>query len=176
MEEPNIPSPELLRQLLTYDPATGDMHWKPRPVSMFPCLRTANSWNARYAYTKTGQSLCSEGYMQVSIFAVKHRAHRVAWAIHHGYWPTQEIDHKNRNASDNRIDNLRDVSGIENLRNKGTYSNNRSGYKGVTWHKATGKWMAQIKHNKKNLHLGLFVCPAEAGEAYMRKAEELYGS
>ena len=114
--------------------------------------------------------------MQVSVFSVKHRAHRVAWAIYYGEWPKQEIDHKNRNASDNSIDNLRDVSGIENLRNKGVYSNNRSGYKGVTWHKSSGKWMAQIKHNKRNLHLGLFICPAEAGEAYMQKAEELYGS
>ena len=175
MAERELPSPEVLRQLLRYDPQTGTMYWRRRPVGMFPCLRSANSWNARYAGKETGQSVCSEGYQQVSIFATKYRAHRVVWAMVTGAWPEDEIDHINRDPSDNRMENLRDVQGIANLRNKGFYANNRSGFKGVTWHKSSKKWMAQIKFEGRNLHLGLFKDPEEAGGAYRAAAENLYG-
>ena len=166
MIEVSMVTPEEIKSLVDYDPKSGIMRWKPRPDSMFSCKRIADGWNTKYAGEITAPSVCREGYSQISIFGVKYRSHRVAWAAHYGKWPEGEIDHINRIASDNRIDNLRDVRPVDNLRNKGDYKNNMSGHKGVTWHKSSGKWMAQIKVNKRNIHLGLFDDAAEAGKAY----------
>lgn len=151
------------------------MYWRNRNVDLFPCARTANSWNSRYAGKETAQFKNGWGYQLISILGVKHIAHRVVWAMCHGEWPDGEIDHINRNPSDNRIENLRIATATENARNKGDYANNKSGYRGVTWHKSSSKWMAQIKVFKKNIHLGLFNDPAEAGAAYQAAREKYFG-
>ena len=169
-------SPSVIQDLIEYDPDTGLLYWKPRPEAMFPNKRIWRSWNTRYAGKVTAQSPNEWGYLDVSILGVKHASHRVAWAIAKGEWPEGQIDHKNRNASDNRLSNLRIASATVNARNKGDYKNNKSGYRGVTWHKSSGKWMAQIKMHKRNIHLGLFSDPEEAGKAYEIAAERLYGA
>ncbi len=56
----------------------------------------------------------------------------------------KEIDHINRDGLDNRRENLRVVSRSQNLRNRRAFKNNKSGYKGVSFNKQTGKWRMQI--------------------------------
>ena len=97
-------------------------------------------------------------------------AHRVAWALHHGNWPSGQIDHINGDKTDNRICNLRDVVNAENARNSAMKSNNTSGVSGVYLHKQTGKWCAQINAFGKTVGLGLFVEKRDAVIA--RKAAE----
>lgn len=166
---------ETLRGMLSYDPETGALTWKKRDISLFPDLRSCNSWNSRYAGTITGQKLDEWGYQDVSIFSVKYKAHRVCWAIFYGEWPSMDIDHKNRDGSDNRINNLREATPLQNAQNKGSYQNNTSGYKGVCWHKSSKKWMAQIKYRYKNIHLGLFDDPEDASRAYQKAVIEIHG-
>ena len=43
--------------------------------------------------------------------------HHVVWAWHNGCFPTMQIDHVNGNGFDNRIENLREVTQSENMRN-----------------------------------------------------------
>lgn len=83
--------------------------------------------------------------------------------------------HINGNVSDNRIENLRDATQSNNLCNKRMQSNNTSGYKGVGWHKAAGRWVARITIRKQHTHLGLFDTPEEAYAAYCKAAEKLHG-
>ena len=85
------------------------------------------------------------------------------------------VDHINGDTLDNRRANLRVVSNIQNMWNKGAQSNNRSGYKGVYRHSQTGKWVAQITHQRKTYSLGCFDAPEEAHIAYKEKAIELKG-
>ena len=80
------------------------------------------------------------------------------------------VDHINGNPLDNRRENLRVCSQQENSCNRGKNSNNKSGYKGVSWNKQCEKWRAAI--NGK--HIGIFDTPEEAHQAYCEAARELH--
>lgn len=85
------------------------------------------------------------------------------------------VDHKDLNGLNNRRDNLRLASVNQNTQNQKKRANCTSKYKGVTWNKACSKWQSQIKHQGKNIYLGIFDDPADAHEAYKAKAKELFG-
>lgn len=85
------------------------------------------------------------------------------------------VDHIDGNGLNNQRSNLRTCTGSENMRNRGAASHNKSGFKGVTWHKKGGHWRATIRLNGKYTHLGYFDTPAEAHAAYCKAADELHG-
>lgn len=85
------------------------------------------------------------------------------------------VDHINGDGLDNRRSNLRICSKSENLRNRGKPASNTSGYKGVAWSKAAGKWQAYITVEGKRKHLGLFETPEAGHAAYCEAATKLHG-
>jgi hypothetical protein len=85
------------------------------------------------------------------------------------------VDHINMNPLDNRIENLRVATKAQNMSNRPAPANNTSGYKGVSLHKQTGKWRAIIKHNYKQIALGLYHTKEEAALAYNKAALEIQG-
>lgn len=87
----------------------------------------------------------------------------------------EQVDHKNGDPLDNRRSNLRVCTKSENLCNRGAQKNNTSGFKGVTWHKLTSKWMAQISVRSRHIHLGLFSTARAAGRAYKIAARKYHG-
>lgn len=114
-------TPEILRQLLRYEPETGKLFWLERGPKWFSDKpvgqqHNANAWNAKYAGKEAFTSVGFNGYRQGSVFRQGMNLHRVAWAIHHGEWP-DHIDHINRDRLDNRICNLRSVTKAENAKN-----------------------------------------------------------
>ena len=64
---------------------------------------------------------------------------------------------------------------IESRRNRRGKSNGTSKYKGVTWNKANKKWIAKLKCNRKNYHLGCFDSEIEAAHVYDRGALKYFG-
>lgn len=84
-------------------------------------------------------------------------------------------DHINMNKLDNRRQNLRIANRSQNKANSTKYSNNKSGYKGVSWSGSNKKWHAQIRHDNKLISIGFFDDPYEAHLAYCQLATELHG-
>ncbi len=162
-----IPSVELLRKYARYEPATGRILWihvdGERP-----------QWNAQRVGAEAFSTFDGAGYKRGGFKGASLRAHRVAWALHYGEWPDDEIDHVNADRSDNRIENLRSVTRKENSRNRRKSKANTSGMKGVSWRKKECKWEASIKHNGKNHHLGLFDSVGAAHAAYCEAARSLH--
>lgn len=96
------------------------------------------------------------GYHMVSVGGKKFCAHRVIWLWHHGYMPENDVDHINRDKTDNRIENLREVSRSCNMRNTDNLSNCTSGVKGVSFDNPSGFWMAQITVRGRSVYLGRY--------------------
>ena len=175
MNNPTI-SPELLRKLLRCVPETGKLFWKSRTSDLFaPGNRTAESncrvWNKLYEGKEALTSYSSEGYLHGTLLGKRVYSHRLIWAIENGEFPACDIDHINGVRDDNRIENLRSVSRLENTRNAKAPKGNVSGVVGVRWVSASGKWMASIGLMGKTKYLGAFANKSDAIDA--RKAAEI---
>lgn len=85
------------------------------------------------------------------------------------------VDHIDGNGLNCQRSNLRLATPSENGCNRGLQPNNRSGYKGVSWYTAYGKWQAMIKVHRKVKHLGYFATKEEAIAAYAAAAPMMHG-
>lgn len=86
-----------------------------------------------------------------------------------------QVDHINLKKYDNRKSNLRFATHKENKRNSGLQSNNTSGVKGARYYKARSKYVARIKVNGKDIHLGYYSTLIEASAAYDQAAIYYFG-
>ena len=123
-------------------------------------------------FTRRGKVVANRkgnGYVGIG----RQYAHRLAWLCVHGRWHNGDIDHINRDKTDNRISNLRECSRSENQRNQGLTAANRSGFKGVCQRR--GRWIATIRDNGRYVYLGTFDKPEAASLAYQDAAERLHG-
>lgn len=70
--------------------------------------------------------------------------------------PDKQVDHINSCRIDNRKSNLRIVSNQENQFNRKEGINNKSGHRGVIFHKSLNRWQSFIRFNRRMIHLGTF--------------------
>lgn len=169
-----LPPKETLLQLLRYDPETGKLFWRKRPIEWFAdgkqsATWNAHIWNGKNAGTEALATATPTGHKYGSIDKVKMYAHRVIWKMIHDE-DAADIDHINGNPADNRLENLRNVPHIDNGRNMKRRKNNTSGHNGIYWSKPHGKWCASINVDYRKKHIGLFDSLEDAIEA--RKAAE----
>lgn len=111
-----------------------------------------------------------DGYLVMRIDGKTYFSHRLVWLYVHGTFPSGVIDHINRIKTDNRPENLRDVTRSENRQNTIAQKNNKSGYKGIWWHKQNKNWCASICVDGKQKHIGCFKTAEEAHLAYQKEA------
>jgi len=148
-----------VRELLFYDPETGIFTWRERGRGWFKSDGAHKSWNSRDAGKIAGSvHVNSKGFQLIVIRLIGrlYSAHRLAWLYMTDEPLPDEIDHINRDATDNRWYNLRASSRKQNSKNKSKYRTNTSGVSGVHWHKKTNKWMARCKVGGRRYHLGYF--------------------
>jgi len=112
-------------------------------------------------------------YIAVEIEGTTYKLHRVIWKSVKGEDPEQKrVDHKDRDRTNNKWENLRlDCEG-GNDSNRGLNKGIR--YKGVRKRKS-GSWVASIQYNKNRIHLGTFGTEKEATLAYNTASMELHG-
>ena len=181
MAKRQLPSPEVIRQLLRYEPETGKLFWKERGPEWFKsgsrcAADSARSWNRKFAGKEALYAIGSVGYPQGKVLNINCRAHRVAWAIHYGFWPTEHVDHVNGNRTDNRLVNLRQATRSENMCNRSAPSDNTSGLKGVYWNAREKKWHVQLSFEGKRKSVGYFKDKGKAAEAYAAAAAKYHGA
>ncbi|MDV0393188.1 HNH endonuclease [Enterobacter roggenkampii] len=150
-----------IRDLIDYNPETG-------------VLTAKVNFSGRQAGSVIG-SQTWQGYYAFSLFGKKCFAHRLAWLLHYGEWPSQPIDHINGIKTDNSIRNLRLCSLSQNQFNKPTQKNNTTGVKGVYWNKRDKRYVASVQFNGKKYSAGHHKDIESAKEAVMKLREKLAG-
>lgn len=156
---------EQIKAVLQYDALTGIFRWRFGGRS-----RAGKKQPWAIAGTPHNQ-----GYVQISINRTRYLAHRLAWMYVHGEWPKHCLDHINGVRSDNRIENLRDVTHQVNAQNqRAVGKRNTSGLMGVGWRKDRQKWRATITLNQKQKFLGVFDTAGQAHEAYLNAKRQFH--
>ena len=123
-----------------------------------------------YGAKNLGQRNCR--YISTKIKGKYYCLHRLIYCYHYGFMPEQ-LDHINGNSLDNRIENLRLATRFENAQNRKKFTNNTSGVKNVSWHKAQQKWFVYVDVNKKRKSIGYFE-DLELAELVAIEAREKY--
>lgn len=152
MSKSNSISPNLVRELFTYD--NGQLFWKKKKKGR---KRSQAGYKAK------------NGYTQIRIDGVLFYLHRLVWAYHYDETFT-EIDHIDGNTENNCIENLRSVTHQQNMFNIKKFSTNTSGFTGVS--KSKNRWIARIRIGTRYVHLGVFKTPEAASIAYQEAASK----
>lgn len=152
---------EQLRQILNYNPETGEFFWRVG----------GRGWRAG----SVAGTIRSDGYVKITIGGQRYYAHRLAWLYMYGEVSAATIDHIDMNPSNNKISNLRQATHSENKWNTRKRRDNTSGFKGVRWHQVHKKWYARITYLGKEFFIGHFDTAEQASTAYNDKARELFG-
>jgi hypothetical protein len=150
-----------LRRILEYSPQSGVFTWRIAPALSQPAGAIAG----------TNQP---KGYICIQIQNRLYKAHRLAWLYMTSDWPHGHIDHSDLNKLNNSWRNLRDADDSQNAHNKLVAAKSKTGLKGVCQH-SRNTWRAAISYHGRIIRLGSFPTPRAAHEAYVEKAQELYG-
>ena len=151
-----LPPVEVLRELFCYDPETGVVTRKKRTT------------NRNKAGEQVGWLNKGDGYMRLELDRQAIKIHRLAWTLMTGEEPPQEIDHINRDKTDNRWSNLREARCEQNQANK---VKRKHRYLPGARRGPSGNWYANCSAG----HLGSFSSEQEAHDAYVRWHREHYG-
>jgi hypothetical protein len=149
-----LPSREYLMECFDYDPLSGLLTWKVRPLSHFVDTWRMNQSNSRNS-GEVVSTVEPSGYIVMKINGSTYKAHRVIWKIVTGKDPIM-IDHINGLRSDNRIENLRLATKHQNGAYSCVATNNTSGVSGVSYHNRDSKWQSYITVGGSRIHLGCF--------------------
>jgi hypothetical protein len=150
---------ERLKQVLHYAPDTGVFTWK---VGKRGCS----------AGSVAGHVCKRDKYRLIGVDTKLYFAHRLVWLYMYGSFPKNQIDHINRNRSDNRLSNLRDATNAQNSQNASLRKDSTSKVRGVHWYKRRSKWQVYINVNGRRSFIGYFSDKSDAVAAYSAAARE----
>jgi hypothetical protein len=147
---------DTLRDVLYYNPETGEFYWLVKPSSR----------------THIGQRagcLGLKGYRYIKLDGKSYQEHRLLWLYVYGEWPKGDLDFVDRDPTNIRIENLREATKSQN---GGNAVGRREGkLKGAFWHKRSERWCSMLN----NKWLGFFDTEEEAHAAYCEAAKKYFG-
>jgi len=150
-----------LREVLSYNPATGEWMW------LVGLARRAAAGTIAGCRNR-------DGYWLIGVDCQLYLAHRLAWLWMTGTWPTEQIDHIDMDKSNNKWDNIRIATPSQNGANVQARTNNTSGSKGICIDKRRHTYNARIMKKGKRHHLGSYIDLSSAIQAYRIAATELF--
>jgi len=153
-----------LKELLHYDPDTGVFTW----------ITVRSGQSSPGSIAGCDDEGKGKTYRVITVLGKSYPAHHLAWMYINGSLPDNELDHIDGFGTNNRIENLRPVTHIENHKNKRLYSTSTSGYSGVNWKKDQQRWTARIGVCGVRKHLGSYETIIDAVAARIRASKE-YG-
>lgn len=159
--ERSVLTQEMLKAILTYDPVTG----------IFTRCISRNG----YVAGSVAGCIDGDGYVVISIGKRRFYAHRLAWLYVYGVLPVGDLDHRDLNRSNNPIANLREATRAQNMANTLKRANNRSGFKGVSFHRHSGLYRATLFVAGKQLCGKYHRTPQAAHAEYCEMAVKSYG-
>ena len=138
--------------------------------------------NGHLYWKKTGKGILKElagwkdklGYWYLGLNRKTYKIHRLVYLMHYGYMP-EFIDHIDGNPSNNRIENLRPTTLMQNSWNQKNRKTNTSGHKGISWSKKAQKWTARCMIAGKSTFLGQYKNITQAIEIVRKFREENQG-
>lgn len=149
-----------LKELLHYDPETGHFTWRVRRSGAIPAGRRAGT-------------VQPNGYRYIGIDNSMRFEHRVAFLYMTGAFPPDDLDHINRDPTDNRWSNLRPATRSQNCSNTKLRSDNSSGARGVT--RRGTRWIARGQKDGKRVEIGRFSSLGDAAKAVEEWRAEHHG-
>ena len=175
MAKIDLPPLEFLRECFSYDPETGAIRWRRRPLAHFPNLSTAHAWNERYAGQPALNHDCGghlKGEARYEGRRYRLFAHRVAFKLMAGRDPDL-VDHVTLVKSDTRWATLREAAVEDNARNR----KQRNGHLPKCAFPSRGRFQAKAYGpNRERVYLGTFDTPAEAHAAYCAFVKPIHGA
>ena len=153
-----------LKAMLNYNPESGDFTWRVN--------RRGHAGKSQAGMLAGSRR--PDGRLIIAINGKKYLASRLAWFFSYGTWPNPTVDHINGDSTDDRLANLREADFQQQVQNRKVQKNSASGYPGVYWYKASNRWQAKIKHNRKERSLGYYLDLFDAIAARMRAERELH--
>ena len=167
MKHKPLPPLEELKEYLDYNPDTGILTWIKAKARARPEL--------------VGKEAGSDGrktstYREITFNGESYRIHRIAYYMYHARDPLQfDVDHKDLDTYNNKINNLRLATTQQNSFNRGISKTNTSGFTGVVWDKRDKRWRAKICPNGKQIHLGNFINKEDAIQARKEGEKKYFG-
>jgi hypothetical protein len=162
-------------KLFTY--SDGELLWAERPRSHFPTARGWRCFDTRFAGKKAGTGH-SMGYWQIGLGGSIFLAHRIIWEMFNGPVPKgMEIDHKDGDKMNNKIENLRLCLSAQNKWNA-AFKKGYMGFAGVSYDKRRKlrPFYVRLTMHGKVIIIGRYATPEEAHEAWKRATSDLRGS
>jgi len=153
------PAISLLREHLLLDDATGTLRWAPRK----------HACSGRIAGGSVGN-----GYRGIDFFGARLLCSHVVWALTHGAWPTNQVDHIDGNRQNNAPSNLRLATPGQNCQNVSKARGKSSRFIGVSWDKRECKWVAYIKIDRKLRNLGYFANEEDARDRHLLAKQQIH--
>ena len=151
---------------LSFNKETGEFFWI-KPSKYHSNLVGTIAGGARY-------SKRNKEYWVIKLNGKAYKRGRLVYLITHGKWPDPCVDHINGNSLDDRPENLRQATIMENSWNHKSRKRKLNLPMGVRLN-PTGSYSARITVNKKQIHLGCFITAEEAKSVYQAARKEMYG-